>query len=256
MDAERALEPIIESAGRVNERAGLHPLCERIADYLGARWYLFGLRVACTSFVEPEVILVDGYPEALMAVYRDRDYVLVDPAFQHGYQRVVPVYWSDLRNGAASDGPEYAVLRDLRAHGLLTGMSLPVHGNNGELSLLNLAWSEEGADVEADLRCRAGEAMHLAAYLHEAASRVSVNEAHRPPVEPLTRREQECLMWCAEGKTSWETAQILGISERTVIFHLQNVNVKLGVTSRQQAVARATVRGLILPAIRTLPDSR
>jgi LuxR family transcriptional activator of bioluminescence operon len=63
----------------------------------------------------------------------------------------------------------------------------------------------------------------------------------------LTDREKECLLWAAEGKTSWEASQILGISERTVIFHLQNASDKLGVNNRQQAVARAIAMGMILP---------
>jgi LuxR family transcriptional activator of bioluminescence operon len=71
------------------------------------------------------------------------------------------------------------------------------------------------------------------------------------PFKPteLTPRERECLLWAAEGKTSWETAQILGISERTVIFHLRNVTEKLNVSSRQQAIARAISQGLIAPQL-------
>jgi DNA-binding NarL/FixJ family response regulator len=42
-------------------------------------------------------------------------------------------------------------------------------------------------------------------------------------VPSLTRREGECLGWCAEGKSYWETAVILGISERTVSFHMEAV---------------------------------
>ncbi|MBY3123131.1 helix-turn-helix domain-containing protein [Rhizobium laguerreae] len=35
----------------------------------------------------------------------------------------------------------------------------------------------------------------------------------------LSPREKECLLWIAQGKTSWETAVIMGISENTVAFH-------------------------------------
>jgi DNA-binding CsgD family transcriptional regulator len=63
----------------------------------------------------------------------------------------------------------------------------------------------------------------------------------------LTPREQECLLWVTEGKTTWETSQILNISERTVTFHLQNTVDKLGVVNRQQAVARAVALGIIRP---------
>jgi DNA-binding CsgD family transcriptional regulator len=61
----------------------------------------------------------------------------------------------------------------------------------------------------------------------------------------LSRREAQCLNWVSQGKTSWEVGQILGIAERTVVFHLENAKAKLGVRSRQQAVATAARLGII-----------
>ena len=48
------------------------------------------------------------------------------------------------------------------------------------------------------------------------------------------------------GKTSWETARILGISESTVNFHLSNACAKLGVRGRRAAVVMALRLGLIV----------
>jgi len=61
----------------------------------------------------------------------------------------------------------------------------------------------------------------------------------------LSEREIICLRWAAEGKTSWETATILGLSERTINFHLQNACGKLHVHNRRAAVARALRQGLL-----------
>jgi len=55
----------------------------------------------------------------------------------------------------------------------------------------------------------------------------------------LTIREKEVLKWLGHGKTSWDIAAILRISERTVNFHVGNIMKKLDVTSRAQAVAEA-----------------
>ena len=63
----------------------------------------------------------------------------------------------------------------------------------------------------------------------------------------MNQAPKECLLWATEGKTTWETSQILSISERTVTFHLQNVQGKLGVNNRQQAVGRAVTLGIIEP---------
>lgn len=64
-----------------------------------------------------------------------------------------------------------------------------------------------------------------------------------PPAEALlagglTQREAEILS-LSFRRTSAEVAQVLGISERTVEKHLENVYEKLGVTGRRAAVAAA-----------------
>ncbi|KOF52644.1 MULTISPECIES: helix-turn-helix domain-containing protein [unclassified Achromobacter] len=65
------------------------------------------------------------------------------------------------------------------------------------------------------------------------------------PPTPLTERQTACLHWAAAGKTSWETARILGISESTVNFHLRNACDRLSVRGRRAAVAEAIRRGLL-----------
>ncbi len=66
-----------------------------------------------------------------------------------------------------------------------------------------------------------------------------------PAVKPLSARQASCLHWAALGKTSWETARILGVSESTVNFHLCNACDKLGVRGRRAAVVMALKLGLI-----------
>lgn len=61
----------------------------------------------------------------------------------------------------------------------------------------------------------------------------------------LSLRELTVLHWMKEGKTNWEIAKIVGLSERTVRFHVGNIFNKLDVTSRTQAVACALGDGLI-----------
>lgn len=53
----------------------------------------------------------------------------------------------------------------------------------------------------------------------------------RPPesLDRLSRREREVLQLACEGKTAKETAGVLGISRRTVEFHLSQTKQKLGI---------------------------
>jgi DNA-binding CsgD family transcriptional regulator len=52
------------------------------------------------------------------------------------------------------------------------------------------------------------------------------------------------LNWVKNGKTNGEIAQIMGITERTIRFHVESIFSKLDVTSRSQAVATAMEHGL------------
>lgn len=59
----------------------------------------------------------------------------------------------------------------------------------------------------------------------------------------LTPCERDVLTWVAEGKSDWEVATILGVSEPTVRFHLDNARKKLGAVNRVQATARFVAGG-------------
>ncbi|NYT63308.1 helix-turn-helix domain-containing protein [Alcaligenaceae bacterium] len=64
-------------------------------------------------------------------------------------------------------------------------------------------------------------------------------------MKPLTTRELTCLQWASIGKTSWEMGVILGLTERTINFHVHNACRKLGVHGRQAAITAAFQLGLL-----------
>jgi len=64
---------------------------------------------------------------------------------------------------------------------------------------------------------------------------------------PLTPRETEVLALVGDGLTSQQIADQLGLSRRTVEFHLENVYSKLGVGSRTEAAIYAVRHGLTSP---------
>ena len=55
----------------------------------------------------------------------------------------------------------------------------------------------------------------------------------------LSAREIEVLKWMAAGKTNWEIARIIGVTERTVEFHVSQALRRLNAVTRTQAVAEA-----------------
>ncbi len=59
----------------------------------------------------------------------------------------------------------------------------------------------------------------------------------------FSRREQECMLWMAKGRSNAEIGEILGISERTVKFHVANLMKKLNAANRTEAIAIAARSG-------------
>ena len=63
--------------------------------------------------------------------------------------------------------------------------------------------------------------------------------------EGLTRRQGMILERVAQGQTNKLIARELGISDRTIKYHLSEVFERLNASSRAEAVARASAKGWI-----------
>lgn len=66
-------------------------------------------------------------------------------------------------------------------------------------------------------------------------------------IERLTVREREVIALVGQGLNNHRIAEKIGIRERTVRFHLENLMNKLGVKNRVEAVLAAVRRGWIDP---------
>ena len=61
----------------------------------------------------------------------------------------------------------------------------------------------------------------------------------------MSDRQKQILHWINEGKTNWEIAHILGMTEKNVKYHIEQIFAKLGVRTRAQAAAKAMLMGHI-----------
>jgi DNA-binding CsgD family transcriptional regulator len=66
-------------------------------------------------------------------------------------------------------------------------------------------------------------------------------------VHPLNKRERDCLLWTARGKTYMEISMILGVAYATVKTYLDAARYKLNSSSVAQATARAVALGILTP---------
>jgi DNA-binding CsgD family transcriptional regulator len=222
--------------------AELKALCREQSRRLGFHSFVYALRVP-THFADARLIMLDGYPEGWVKRYFEESHFEADPVMAYCANHIVPVQWSDLPVAAGSRAER--VMLEAAEFGLRAGITMPVHSPQGELGILSLALD---APPEVALPITQNSLPYvqlLAGHLHEAVRRVT--GLLKVPDPDLSLREIECLRWAADGKTSGEIAQLLGLSESTINFHLNNAMQKLDVVNRQHAVGKAALQGLIHP---------
>lgn len=86
---------------------------------------------------------------------------------------------------------------------------------------------------------------HLHLALVRALTTVQEFSHLTAPNEALSDRQKQILRWINEGKTNWEIAQILEMTEKNVKYHIEQIFSKLQVRNRTQAVAKAMLLGLL-----------
>lgn len=223
--------------------ADITALCRSHCRLLGFDYFVYALRIP-TQFTEARVIMLKGYPDVWLDHYWENGYAASDPVVLHCGKHVVPVEWDGL--AVEKNSLNAQVMNEAADFGLKSGISMPIHSPHGELGILSFSLNQGGAAARQITRHALPYVQMLAVHVHEAVRRVLVTSEVAKPQE-LTARESECLRWAADGKTSWEIAQLLTMSERTVNFHLNNAMIKLDVSNRQHAIAKAVLRGVINP---------
>jgi DNA-binding CsgD family transcriptional regulator len=124
------------------------------------------------------------------------------------------------------------------------GLSIPIRGKHGEFAMFNVTAETSSAEWRKRLNPLSRDLMLLAYQFHDWAVRVEGIEMD-VSLDLLSTREKDCLRWRSQGKTDWEISQLIGISQSTVKFHLENSRAKLGATNTIHAVSKALVHGLI-----------
>ncbi len=236
----------IDAVSRAESVDALHKACADLCEAYAFDRFIYGARIP-TSFVKPYFIFISGYPKEWREQYTRNNYMIVDPTVEYCARSVTPLCW-DGESLLKADNPEIRrFMSEAHDFGINSGVSFPLHTAQGDFAMLSFSSERVHENAGPRLQRVMPVGQLFTAYLHEAVRRVFASDVLTLSQVDLTSREKECLLWATEGKTAWETSQILSISERTVTFHLQNVQHKLGVNNRQQAVARAVALGIIEP---------
>lgn len=225
----------LEGMARARDAGGLLAVLAAAARELGFDYCAYGMRMPL-PLSKPATFMVNNYSPEWQARYAAAGYLSVDPTVAHGVASLNPLLWSE---------PLFAAARPLweeaRSHQLRIGWAQSSRSATGSTGMLTLARSHEPLS-EAELARSERDMIWLAHAAHEAMVRLHGQQRVQAP---LSAREAEVLRWMADGKTSVEAANILGLSERTVNFHVANALLKLGSANKTAAVVKAALLGLI-----------
>lgn len=189
------------------------------------------------------LVIVTGanisFPEQWLQESISKNYLQVDPVVTENFTTYAVQHWSVARKKLHRREDINSLSQDFGMRECFTHGSRPsARGQNGSMFCFSSSSMKYEMRTVAILE-------FIIPHLHLAFSHVFDHMRSQMNSAVLSLREKEVLNWLKQGKSSWDISVILGISERTVNFHVYNVMQKLGATNRTQAVAVATHQGLI-----------
>lgn len=238
----------LESLSAVCSESELRKTCEQFTKKLGMDYFAYGIQYS-TDFNRSKFKILNNYSDDWNEKYYAQGYINTDPIVKHCYAKISPLIWDTTREANVSKKTAASkMMAAAYKYNIAKGLSVPIHDGQGCNAIFTLACNCQSDINDKHLQQIAPYASLFAASVHEKMSElVGINVKRKKFL--LTNREKECLSWTADGKTAWEIANILKITERTANFHLHNAMHKLEAVNKPHAVAKAIAWGIIRPPL-------
>jgi DNA-binding CsgD family transcriptional regulator len=196
----------------------------------------------------PQRFIISNYPKKWLTHYFREKYQQIDPVLNQALPILGAVDWSQITGSDDLTRKQNRLLVEARDAGLTDGVTFPILTDLGEAVAISLVPDKaliHGRDITSALPI-----IHLLSQcFHQKARKVllgrSLQEGTTRRKSLLSPREIEVLTWIARGKTAWEIAQILNISQKSVDFYTDTAKHKLYAMNRTHAVTKAIMLGLV-----------
>lgn len=224
---------IAEASASCENEDDMTGVVHKFSRHMGFE-YAFGMYMR-SSYDSRQPILTFNIstPDEWLFEYHSRGYMQHDPMGREIQRRMAgsesfgAFPWSDFEVNLGPVESEILVRR--KSFGLNFGISTFCNlGQQQSALLISFASATRIPDDRATVMCRAAMP-----HLTRARKRLDLREK----VGRLTRQEFQVAGWLIEGKTNWEIAHILEVTESTVKFHVANILKKLEAPNRQNAVS-------------------
>lgn len=182
-----------------------------------------------------------GYPDEWVKLYCHHGLAERDPILKTMLRASGRYHWREIFQSLSSE-QERDFVAAARRLGLHDGMTIgSADQADGLVTLCSFA-----SDRDLDAKRVVPLVQYLGSYILQALRRIAlpISPAGRRSTQNLSPRELTVLLWMKTGKTNREIGKILGVTERTIRFHIETIFTKLDVSSRSQAVAVAMEQGL------------
>jgi LuxR family transcriptional regulator, activator of conjugal transfer of Ti plasmids len=182
------------------------------------------------------------FPQSWTDRYVAQRYATIDPVRKRAQQVLLPFTWDGRNPGPEASVDQRRFFDEATAYGINSGFCVPIRDADGPICLMSFVSDRPLSRLRREIHTRRLD-LHIAAVQFHAyvasfqSALVAPNEARLSP------RELDCLQWIADGKLVKEVANILGVSHRAVVYHLQIAKRKLNAATLPQAVAIALATG-------------
>lgn len=180
-----------------------------------------------------------SYPEKWVQLYLSNNYANVDPVLLSHVKSFRTQTWTNCYNTAVSWKGK-AFVEEAKSFGLGDGITTGTFDSNRSVG----SFFSFAGGMTKDNQRYARVLEFFGHHFHRALINAVPSPSYAGTAH-LSPRELSVLTWVKNGKTNWEISRILGVSERTVRFHVSSIFSKLDVTSRTQAVVLAVENGLL-----------
>lgn len=241
------LRPLIAAASSGGD---LIPALSAVVQNFGFTGFMQATGLSLRPNAESHSYVFTTLPAEWVALYDQRSYIEVDPRVQHSIESTLPMVW-DQRSVRGRSAEIDRFLDDAARFGVCSGVCVSTRDSHLRGGITSFSSCEPliTPTVRRRIEHDMSDIIAFSKYFHELIV-MAVFEQQLPPLArgaPLSPRERQCLQMVAQGLTSNEMGIKLGITERTVNFHVCNSMTKLNAVNRQEAVARAVAKGVIYP---------
>ncbi|TIU72455.1 MAG: LuxR family transcriptional regulator [Mesorhizobium sp.] len=181
--------------------------------------------------------LTSTYPHPWTSHYLRSGYEKIDPVIHRARSRRETFSWNAGTGELGLSKVQQEFMDEAMQFGIRRGFTIPIHDRRGLFASLTFA-SDETQPLFFRVIDRYERALQLIAIFFHVHARRKLVAGQIVADVALSRREIECLQWASRGKSAWDIGHILGISQRTAQFHLDNAKKKLGVRTITQAAVR------------------